>query len=153
MVQSHFSSSPSRAGVEGCPETSTPSGRFRIETPPVSWLGSGPLLRPQRGLPNSPPNRAIRRLISGSRRKNPALQSRGGDGFSPSSRYAESPVLSTVRHRLNISTGATPLAKANHLPRCLQKKSLRHPNAKKRKTRPPWPFTAHLKKRHCLIAV
>jgi hypothetical protein len=36
---SFFSSSPSRAGVEGCPDTRATGARFWIETPQVSWLG------------------------------------------------------------------------------------------------------------------
>jgi hypothetical protein len=34
-----LSSSPSRAGVEGCPDARAYAQRIRIETPPVSWLG------------------------------------------------------------------------------------------------------------------
>jgi hypothetical protein len=67
--------------------------RIRIETPPVSWLGG--LSRSwkkeseqQRGLPIPATNRVrFAGRISGTRRKLfSALQSRGGDGISPSSR-------------------------------------------------------------------
>src|SRR6202795_1797539 len=42
-----ITSSPSRAGVEGCPDAPTPLAcvRIRIETPPVSWLGGPAPLR------------------------------------------------------------------------------------------------------------
>jgi hypothetical protein len=72
------------------------------ETPSVSWLGEE---LPRRGLPNPPGNRAIHRLISGVRRIAFALQSRGGDGFTPSSRARSLGWLFTAFHQ------RTPLAK------------------------------------------
>jgi hypothetical protein len=96
--QSHFSSSPSRAGVEGCPQArrqGTLPLCFRIETPPVSWLGRRPSEKGLRlGLPIPESNRED--LLPGqwlAPKNFSALQSRGGDGFSPSSRCAESPVI------------------------------------------------------------
>src|SRR5580658_10186556 len=82
------SSSPSRAGVEGCPETHAPAVRIRIETPPVSWLGGrsrkirdcGAAFPSRRRIREDSANGSVARAENFS-----ALQSRGGDGFSPSS--------------------------------------------------------------------
>jgi hypothetical protein len=68
---------------------------FRIETPPVSWLGRRSSEKSLRlGLPIPESNREDSRPDQWRAPKNfSALQSRGGDGFSPSSRCAESPVI------------------------------------------------------------
>ncbi len=59
--------------------------RIGIEAPSVSWLGGSIV---ERGLPIPAPIRGIRisERNSGARPAISALQSRGGDGFSPSSR-------------------------------------------------------------------
>jgi hypothetical protein len=61
---------------------------IRIETSPVSWLGDYPTSGYSAAFPicaaNSRSNSKLQ--ISGLPCKNLALQSRGGDGFSPSSR-------------------------------------------------------------------
>jgi hypothetical protein len=82
------SPSPSRAGVEGCPV----AARGRISPRQLSGLRlrRSPGLavsaaRPSHSVANSRGSRVNERN-SGPRPKNPALQSRGGDGFSPSSR-------------------------------------------------------------------
>src|ERR1700722_4039704 len=93
----HFFSSPSRAGVEGCPDTHSLFERLRvqIETPPVSWLGGSPRIYPSVfdefeaaarpshpgcGSPRDPSPKKVASVENF-----PALQSRVGDGFSPSS--------------------------------------------------------------------
>src|SRR5882757_2343688 len=69
---------PTRAGgKQGCPRVRDRFRLSRLRTPSVSWLGG---VAP-RGLP-APMNRG-----SGTRGISSALQSRGGDGFAPSSRH------------------------------------------------------------------
>src|ERR1700693_4833606 len=91
-VRSHFSSSPSRAGVEGCPDVAC-----EWHPPPdcdsaglLAWRLCTGCPAQRRGLPTLILNRLVlRRFVSKAvaRAENSsALQSRGGDGFSPSSR-------------------------------------------------------------------
>jgi hypothetical protein len=67
---------PSRAGGQGCPRIRDQFRISRLPTPSVSWLG---------GIaPRSLPTSKLRQWLA---RKFSALQSRGGDGFAPSSRH------------------------------------------------------------------
>jgi hypothetical protein len=63
--------------------------RIRIETPPVSWLGELPPVKKGGGaaFPSKPPSKLRQEAWSVTcAERTFALQSRGGDGFSPSSR-------------------------------------------------------------------
>src|SRR5580700_7902703 len=79
---------PARAGGKGGPRVRDRFRLSRLRTPSVSWLGG----TSPRGLPaptgfRQAVSTARTRQDSGARGIFPALPSRGGDGFSPSSRH------------------------------------------------------------------
>ena len=93
-----LSSTPSRAGVRrwSCTNRACVREPIRMRTPPVSWLGgkrsSGAFPSVQRAI-RSPVRKVARPLRS------TALQSRGGDGFAPSSRARSLRWMNATRGR------------------------------------------------------